>query len=102
MTVEAAIQGRPGRPSPALAGRVGAQDVRGANGYFVGDRLFAVFHKGVVAAKLPDPERTKVLDGNIARPFSPTPGRPFRRMGGVHRRRRQWRECAAALAGDGL
>lgn len=49
----------------------------GGQGYFVGDRLFAVYHKGVVAAKLPDPDRTQALDSGRARPFTPHPGRPF-------------------------
>ena len=101
MTVEAAIQA----DLDALLlpwQDVSARRMFGGNGYFVGDRLFAVFHKGVVAAKLPDPERTQVLDGNIARPFSPYSRPPLRRMGGVHRRRRQWCGCAAALALDGL
>ena len=49
----------------------------GGHGYFVGDRLFAVYHKGVVATKLPDPYRTQVLDSKRASPFTPHPGRPF-------------------------
>ena len=49
----------------------------GGHGYFVGDRLFAVYYKGAVAAKLPDYERSQALDSQGARPFTPHPGRPF-------------------------
>ena len=49
----------------------------GGLGYFVGDRLFAVYHKGEIATKLPEPDRTQALDGGLAGLFSPTPGRRF-------------------------
>lgn len=49
----------------------------GGHGYFVGDRLFAVYCRGEVATKLPDPHRTQALDGGLAGPFTPTRGRPF-------------------------
>ena len=49
----------------------------GGHGYFVGDRLFAVYHKGAVATKLPDSDRMQALDSGRARPFTPTPGRIF-------------------------
>ena len=49
----------------------------GGHGYFVGDRLFAVYHKGAVATKLPDSDRVQALDSERARPFTPTPGRSF-------------------------
>ena len=56
---------------------VSARRMFGGQGYFVGDRLFAVYHKGAVAAKLPDPDRTQALDDGRATPFTPHPGRPF-------------------------
>ena len=49
----------------------------GGRGYFVGARLFAAFHRGVVATKLPDREREDALERHGARPFMPTPGRRF-------------------------
>ena len=49
----------------------------GGHGYFLGDRLFAVYHKGAVATKLPEPHRKQALDGGLAVPFTPTPGRRF-------------------------
>ncbi len=56
---------------------VSARRMFGGHGYFVGDRLFAVYHKGAVAAKLPEADRRQALDGGRARPFTPHPGRPF-------------------------
>lgn len=56
---------------------VSTRNMFGGHAYFVGDRLFAVYHKGAVAAKLPDPGRTQALDSGRARPFTPHPGRPF-------------------------
>ena len=56
---------------------VSARRMFGGHGYFVGDRLFAVYHKGAVATKLPDSHRVQALDSGRARPFSPTPGRRF-------------------------
>ena len=58
-------------------GDVSARKMFGGRGYFVGDRLFAAFHKGVVATKLPDADREYVLDRALAKPFTPTPGRRF-------------------------
>jgi hypothetical protein len=58
-------------------GDVSARKMFGGRWYIVGDRLFAAFHKGVVATKLPDADREYVLDREIARPFTPTPGRRF-------------------------
>lgn len=49
----------------------------GGHGYFVGDRMFAVYWRGEVATKLPDPHRTQALDDGLAGPFTPTPGRRF-------------------------
>ena len=56
---------------------VSARMMFGGHGYFVGDRLFAVYHKGAVAAKLPEAYRKQALDDGRARPFTPHPGRPF-------------------------
>ena len=49
----------------------------GGLGYFVGDRLFAAFHRGNLATKLPDADYEKALAHPGARPFTPTPGRRF-------------------------
>ena len=49
----------------------------GGHGYFVGDRLFTVYHKGEVATKLPEPDRTQALESGCAALFTPTPGRRF-------------------------
>jgi TfoX/Sxy family transcriptional regulator of competence genes len=55
---------------------VSTRGMFGGRGYFVGDRLFAAYYKGVVA-KLPDPDREEALSRKIARPFTPTAGRRF-------------------------
>ncbi len=49
----------------------------GGAGYFAGDRLFAAFHKGALAAKLPMENMERLLRDGLAEPFTPTPGRPF-------------------------
>jgi hypothetical protein len=49
----------------------------GGRGYFVGDRLFAAYYGEAVATKLPDQDREEALDGKIATPFTPVPGRRF-------------------------
>ena len=49
----------------------------GGHGYFVGDWLFAVYHRGEVATKLPDPHRMQALESGRAALFSPAPGRRF-------------------------
>lgn len=56
---------------------VSTRTMFGGHGYFVGDRMFAVYWRGEVATKLPDPQRTQALDGGLAGPFTPTPGRRF-------------------------
>lgn len=56
---------------------VSTRTMFGGHGYFVGDRTFAVYWRGEVATKLPDPQRNQALDGGLAEPFTPTPGRRF-------------------------
>ena len=56
---------------------VSTRSMFGGHAYFVGDRLFACYYKGAVAAKLPEPDRKQALDNGRARPFTPQPGRPF-------------------------
>ena len=56
---------------------VSTRTMFGGHGYFVGDRLFAVYHRGAVATKLPEPQLSQALESGRATPFTPTPGRPF-------------------------
>ena len=49
----------------------------GGHAYFVGDRMFAVYYRGEVATKLPEPDRTQALESGRASLFTPTPGRRF-------------------------
>ncbi|MDE2860555.1 MAG: TfoX/Sxy family protein [Chloroflexota bacterium] len=58
-------------------GDVSTRRMFGGLGYFVGDRLFAVYHRGEVATKLPEPDRTQALESGRAALFSPTLGRRF-------------------------
>ncbi len=56
---------------------VSTRTMFGGHGFFVGDRMFAVYYRGAVAMKLPEPRRTEALHCGLATPFTPTPGRPF-------------------------
>ena len=56
---------------------VSTRSMFGGHGYFVNDRLFAVYHKGEVATKIPEPDRTQALNDGLASHFTPTPGRRF-------------------------
>ena len=71
-------------------GDVTSRRMFGGLGYFVGDRMFAVYHRGAVAAKLPDAERERALEGGHGRPFTPMPGRRFG----------NWVEFPVEAAGD--
>ena len=56
---------------------VSTRKMFGGHGYFVSDRMFAVYHRGEVATKLPEPDRTQALESGHADLFTPTPGRRF-------------------------
>ena len=56
---------------------VSTRTMFGGHGYFVGDRMFAVYWRGEVATKLPEPDRTQALESGRASLFTPTPGRRF-------------------------
>ena len=76
MTNDASVQSELDAALLPWAG-VSTRTMFGGHGYFVGDRMFAVYYRGAVAAKLPEPRRTVALDCGLATPFTPTPGRPF-------------------------
>ena len=56
---------------------VSTRSMFGGHGYFVVDRMFAVYWRGEVATKLPEPDRTQALESGRASLFTPTPGRRF-------------------------